>query len=211
MQLMVAAPRTHLLRCVVRVLAITVLGVYWIGAAGVVHAAAVTLTDNVAITQTIDDKTTTDPNGRLPYHWDRRNGAVDGQARFVAEVSVTDPSQPLALYIPRLGNTFVIKVNGHELDRYGTLPPNLYDDAATAPRYFTVPASWLASRTVIDITIGVIGGRGGGLSTVTAGLASEVHGAYALEYLLEVSGRLVLVVVTTVLGALALLMWMRQP
>ncbi len=207
---MVASPSTHVFRRVIRALAITSLVVYWFGTACGAHAAPATLIDNIAITKTIGGNTTTDPNGHLPYHWDKRNGAVDGQARFVTEVSVVDTSQPLALYIPRLGNTYVISVNGHELDRYGTLPPDLYDDAANVPRYFTVPADWLAPHTVIDITIGAIGGRGGGLSTFTIGLASEVHGPYALEYLLEVSGRLVLVVVTTVLGALALLMWMRQ-
>lgn len=173
-------------------------------------ATTVTVSNNVAITKSIDGVTTTETNGSLPYHWDRRNGHVDGQARFVAEIAVADPSQPLALYIPRLGNSFVIYVNGHLLERYGELPPGLYDDAATAPRYFTAPAHWLAPRTVLDITVGVLGGRGGGLSTITTGLASEVHPTYALEYLLEVSGRLVLVVVTTVLGALALLLWMRQ-
>lgn len=185
--------------------------VYLVGLLGNAEAATtVTVSNNVAITKSIDGATTTETNGSLPYHWDRRNGHVDGQARFVAEIAVADPSQPLALYIPRLGNSFVIYVNGHLLERYGELPPGLYDDAATAPRYFTAPAHWLAPRTVLDITVGVLGGRGGGLSTITTGLASEVHPTYALEYLLEVSGRLVLVVVTTVLGALALLLWMRQ-
>lgn len=199
----------QLLRQAIGMLA-TALLVLLLGVTNAAHASAVTVSDRAVLTKTVGGLTTVEADVRLPYHWEKRNGKVDGQARFVFEVAVADPSQPLAIYIPRLGNTFVILVNGHELERYGTLPPDLYDDAATAPRYFTVPARWLAPRTEIDITVGVIGGRGGGLSTVTTGLASEVHSSYALEYLLEVSGRLVLVVMTTVLGGFALLLWLRQ-
>lgn len=188
----------------------TLVLVLCLGTAAIATAAPATIAENVAITTTIAGVVSTDPNGRLPYHWDRRNGKVDGQAHFQAEISVADPSEPLALYIPRLGNTFTISINGHELDRYGTFPPDLYDDAATTPRYYTVPAQWLKPITAVEVTVGVTGGRGGGLSTITTGLPSEVRGAYALEYFLEVSGRLVLVVIATVLGALALLLWLRQ-
>lgn len=129
--------------------------------------------------------------------------------RFVAEVVPDSLTAPLTLYIPRIGNTFVIVVNGRELARFGTLPPNLVDDAATGPRKFVIPAEWLELRTTIDITIDVRGGRMGGLSVLTLGPESAVRGTYALAYVQEVSGRLVLVVATALLGVLGLLLWLR--
>jgi len=33
---------------------------------------------------------------RLPYHWDKLHGAVDGQARFRLSVTVQDTAAPLA-------------------------------------------------------------------------------------------------------------------
>lgn len=172
--------------------------------------ASPTAIHNVVVTKTIAGETTVDTQGRLPYHWDALNGDVDGQARFVATVSVDDLSKPMAIYIPRIGNTFVVKVNGRELESFGTLPPNAFDDAATKPYLFLVPADWLSQPTAIDITIGVLGGRRGGLDAVTVGLPGEVKPLYEWEYLLEVNARTVLVVVTVVLGILALLLAIRQ-
>lgn len=197
------------LAAVWRVLLVHVLMVGGLIGPGMAMAAVTTVIDTAHTTSTVEGLTTVDPQGRLPYHWDLRHGEVNGQVRFVAEVAPDTLTAPLTLYIPRIGNTFVIVVNGRELARFGTLPPNLVDDAATGPRKFVIPAEWLEPRTTIDITIGVRGGRMGGLSVLTLGPESAVRGAYALAYVQEVSGRLVLVVATALLGVLGLLLWLR--
>jgi signal transduction histidine kinase len=147
---------------------------------------------------------------RLPYHWDRLHGAVNGSARFRLTFNVLDPASPLALYIPRLGNTYAIRVNGNEFARFGTVPANLYDDAATEPRYFVIPPRLLAASTTLDIEIGVIGGRLGGLSEITVGTEGEVYPIYDRTQLWQVTGSRIVVVVSSVLGLLALLLWFRQ-
>lgn len=147
---------------------------------------------------------------RLPYHWDKLHGTASGQARFRLSVPVEDTSAPLGLYIPRLGNTYAIRVNGDLLASFGTLPANLYDDAATEPRYFAIPPRLLAPTTVIEIEIGATGGRQGGLSALTAGPAHEVYPIYQANHFWQITGARVVVIVSAVLGLLALLLWARQ-
>lgn len=146
----------------------------------------------------------------MPFNWDRSIGPMDGQARFVMQILVADTAKPLAIYLPRMGNTFVIKINQHELARFGSNPPGPYDDAATRPRYFSIPAEWLTPRTTVEITIAAKGGRFGGLSTVTVGPPEEVHTLFARDEFEQIDLRLILVVVGVMLGMLGLLWWVRQ-
>ena len=145
----------------------------------------------------------------LPYQWDKVHGAVDGQARFQMRFAVADPTAPLALYIPRLGNTFAIWINGYVLDTFGKLPANRYDDSGMAPRYFVIPPHMLAPATVIEIEIGAIGARQAGLSRVTVGSEREVSPLYRAKYFWQITGAQVVVAVSAVLGLIAMLLWFR--
>ena len=145
----------------------------------------------------------------LPYQWDKLHGAVDGQARFQMRFDVADPTAPLALYIPRLGNTFAIWINGTQLDSLGTLPANLYDDAAMAPRYFVIPPHMLAPTTVMEIEIGATRARQAGLSQVTVGTEREVSPIYRAKYHWQVTGAHIVVAVSSVLGLISMLLWFR--
>ncbi len=172
--------------------------------------AAVTTIARADVSAQVNGKQLEAAGGRLPYHWDRLHGAVNGHARFSMTFNVQDPASPLAVYVPRLGNTYAIRVNGNAFASFGTLPPNLYDDAATEPRYFVVPPRLLAPLTTLEIEIGVIGGRLGGLSEITVGPESEVYPLYEHTHLWQVTGSRIVVVVSAVLGLLALLLWFRQ-
>ncbi len=151
-----------------------------------------------------------DASTRLPYHWDKLHGAVSGQARFRVSVAVQDVTAPLGLYVPRLGNTYAIRINGDLFASFGTVPANLYDDSATEPRYFAIPPRLLAPTTVIEIDIGATGGRQGGLSEMTVGTQSEVYAVYQANHFWQITGARVVVIVSAVLGLLALLLWARQ-
>ncbi|MCA0212653.1 MAG: hypothetical protein LCH79_05695 [Proteobacteria bacterium] len=179
------------------------------GMAGPARAAVVQL-DRANVIATVAGTQQPATSTRLPYHWDKLHGAAGGQARFRLTVPVQDTSVPLGLYIPRLGNTYAIRVNGDLFASFGTLPANRYDDAATEPRYFAVPPRMLAPLTVIEIDIGATGGRQGGLSAVTAGPAHEVEPIYQANHFWQITGARVVVIVSTVLGLLALLLWARQ-
>lgn len=179
------------------------------GLGGVAQATVVQL-QRADVSATVAGVTQPAASTRLPYHWDKLHGAVNGQARFRMSVAVQDTAAPLGLYIPRLGNTYAIRVNGDLFASFGTVPANLYDDAATEPRYFAIPPRLLAPTTVIEIDIGVVGGRQGGLSEMTAGPENEVYPVYQANHFWQITGARVVVIVSAVLGLLALLLWARQ-
>lgn len=146
----------------------------------------------------------------LPYLWDERQGAVDGEARFTFEIPAADPHTPLALFVPRLGNSYRLSVNGHELARFGAFPPGPYDDAAIEPQYFLLPASGQTSPQRVEIAIAAQAARQGGLSPVVAGSEAEIRPLYEQALFWHVSGGRFIAIVSGVLGALSLLVWLRQ-
>ncbi|UVH55361.1 hypothetical protein NWF24_21280 [Variovorax paradoxus] len=146
----------------------------------------------------------------LPYDWDQRQGAVDGEARFAFDIPVADPVAPLALFVPRLGNSFRVLVNGQELARFGAFPPGPYDDASVAPQYFVLPASGSTAPHRVEVVIAAQAARQGGLSPVVVGSKAEVLPLYEDALFWHVSGGRFIAIVSGVLGALSLLVWLRQ-
>lgn len=146
----------------------------------------------------------------LPYDWDQRQGAVDGEARFAFDIPVADPAAPLALFVPRLGNSFRVLVNGQELARFGAFPPGPYDDASVAPQYFVLPASGSTAPHRVEVVIAAQAARQGGLSPVVVGSKAEVLPLYENALFWHVSGGRFIAIVSGVLGALSLLVWLRQ-
>ncbi|MGJ7504268.1 hypothetical protein ACSFBF_28205 [Variovorax sp. ZT5P49] len=146
----------------------------------------------------------------LPYDWDQRQGAVDGEARFAFDIPVADPAAPLALFVPRLGNSFRVLVNGQELARFGAFPPGPYDDAVVAPQYFVLPASGSTTPHRVEVVIAAQAARLGGLSPVVVGSKAEVLPLYESALFWQVSGGRFIAIVSGVLGALSLLVWLRQ-
>ncbi len=121
-----------------------------------------------------------------------------------------DPATPLALFVPRLGNSFRVSVNGRELASFGTFPPGPYDDASVAPQYFVLPASGSASPQRLEIVIAAQAARQGGLSPVVVGSEAEILPQYESALFWQVSGGRFIAIVSGVLGALSLLVWLRQ-
>ena len=147
---------------------------------------------------------------RLPYAWDRFNGAIDGQAQLVLHFDLAPDAGPMALYVPRLGNSFAIRLNGHALAHSDPLDWRDIPDTAAQPYYFVLPREFLQARSELQIDLKVHGGSYGGLSTVHIGPPGELRPSYLWRYFLEVSGRRLLVALTVLLGLLGLLFWWRQ-
>lgn len=147
---------------------------------------------------------------RLPYSWDQRVGAVDGQAQFTLRLPAGQGNGPQALFIPRLGNSYRVVLNGQEIGTFGALPTDPYADAVLQPRFIDIPASLLGPRNLLEITIGASSARGAGLSPVVFGPRDAVHGRYAAVRLWQVSGSRLVAIVSAALGALALLLWLRR-
>lgn len=180
-------------------------------------AQAVTLVEQAQLTLTLHGKHPTDqppePHAvQLPYNWDQRQGAVDGEAAFAFDVPVTDPKVPRALFVPRIGNSFRVLADGQELARFGTFPPGPYDDASFTPQYIALPASSTsaASSQRVEIVIAAQAARQGGLSPVVAGTEAEIRPLYENALFWQISGGRFIAIVSGVLGALSLLVWLRQ-
>jgi len=177
-------------------------------------ARAVTLVEQAQLTLTLHGKHPTDqpsePHAvQLPYNWDQRQGAVDGEAAFAFDVPVNDPSVPHALFVPRIGNSFRVLADGRELARFGTFPPGPYDDASFTPQYFALPDSSAPVRRV-EIVVAAQAARQGGLSPVVAGTETEIRPLYEDALFWQISGGRFIAIVSGVLGALSLLVWLRQ-
>jgi signal transduction histidine kinase len=145
----------------------------------------------------------------LPYHWDRLQGAADGTASFLLTFQIDDPTQPQALYIPRIGNTFEIKVNGSVISRMG-IPGDPYQDFAKQAHYVVIPKEIARNINQLEVTIHVVRGRNGGLSPIWVGSLTEIYALYEPTHRLQETGTRVVIVVSMVLGALSLLLWVRQ-
>lgn len=148
----------------------------------------------------------------LPYDWDQRQGAVDGEALFSFEIPSADAAAPTALFVPRMGNSFRLSVDGRELARFGAFPPGPYDDASVAPQYFVLPPSTPGATAPrrVDIAIAAQTARQGGLSPVAVGSEAEILPLYESALFWQVSGGRFIAIVSGVLGALSLLVWLRQ-
>ena len=176
---------------------------------GLPATAAGTL-DHAAVDLTLAGATATHAEAvRLPYHWDRLHGALDGRARFSVAFSAARPDLPQALYIPRIGTTFRIALNGVVIGQMGTAG-NRHEDYSKQPHYFPIPAGILRSSNVLDIRIEVQGGRNGGLSPILFGPVDEVRTAYMSRQRWQITGTLVIAVVSAVLGGMALILWRGQ-
>ncbi|QNK66692.1 hypothetical protein [Variovorax sp. PAMC26660] len=177
-------------------------------------ARAAVLVEQAQLTLALRGQAPADPQKpqtvTLPYHWDQRQGAVDGEARFSFEIPADDPTTPVALFVPRVGNSFRVSVNGQELTRFGAFPPGPYDDASFAPQYFVLPASGSASPQRVEIVIAAQAARQGGLSPVVAGREAEIRPLYERALFWQISGGRFITIVSGVLGALSLLVWLRQ-
>ncbi|WP_295977235.1 ATP-binding protein [uncultured Variovorax sp.] len=195
-----------------RLLALLVL--LWLGIGWSFSAKALTLVEQARLTLTLHGKQPAEqppqPHAvQLPYNWDQRQGAVDGEAAFAFDIPVADAKVPQALFVPRLGNSFRVLVDGRELARFGTFPPGPYDDASFTPQYFALPDSSASVRRV-EIVVAAQAARQGGLSPVVAGTAAEIRPLYEDALFWQISGGRFIAIVSGVLGALSLLVWLRQ-
>ena len=178
------------------------------------RAQAVTLVDQAQLTLTLHGPhppaQPPEPHAvQLPYNWDQRQGAVDGEAAFSFDVPAADANVPQALFVPRIGNSFRVLVDGQELARFGTFPPGPYDDASFTPQYFALPPSPASVRRV-EIVVAAQAARQGGLSPVVAGTEAEIRPLYENALFWQISGGRFIAIASGVLGALSLLVWLRQ-
>lgn len=144
----------------------------------------------------------------LPYRWDAEQSGTEGKARFLLPFSSSGNAEPQALFIVRVGNTYEVKLNGVVLGAKGT-PGDPYADNKK-PVFLNIPAGLLRDRNLLTIDIDAQNGRHAGLTPVVLGPAEEVHELYRTSWRERVTGYFVMSIISGVLGAMALLLWLRQ-
>lgn len=145
----------------------------------------------------------------LPYYWAHHQGMSAGSAQFGMHFEAKRGDGPQAIFIPRLGTSFTIALNGEALLHYGTMPPGNWDDAAIRPWYVPLPTRLLHPNNTLEITIAADDIRGGGLARVQIGPEAEVKALYAVSHFWRVTMLHVVVGVSAILGLLGLLLWFR--
>lgn len=167
--------------------------------------------DSGSVSTTVDGRTRSGPL-HLPYHWDREHAAQPGSGRFELPFTLAArPEEPWALFIPRVGSVFEVRINGELLRVQGDMVRGNGDDYAKSPRYLLVPARLLnAGANLLDVRLRADTGRRAGLSPVLIGPAQEVLQPYASVYASRVIGAVLLVGFSAVVGAIALALWLTQ-
>lgn len=147
----------------------------------------------------------------LPYHWDRSHPGKGGQARFHIPFDLARvPEVPLYLYIPRIGNTYEIRLNGRIVQHEGD--PDLPNGANTArqPRKLTLPANLFEESNLLEVRIRADLGRGAGLSRMLLGPRPLIAPLFDADDFRRVTVPTAIAVFSLVAGLVALALWATQ-
>ena len=148
---------------------------------------------------------------QLPYNWDRIHQGAPGLATFEAAFDLAgEPSEPYAVYFPRIGNRFEVWLNGTVLTRNGSLQEANSSDYGKAPRYIAIPPQLLQKTNLFRIELATDSGRRGGLSAITLGPESEVRPLYTADYRWRTATPLALGIACLVFGVVAMLLWLSR-
>jgi signal transduction histidine kinase len=148
----------------------------------------------------------------LPDSWSKP--ARSGRCQYTWDMDFEQaPSEAWALYIPRIGNRFVIEVNGKPVGHAGDFG-DVFTNAVQRPFLFPLPRGTLTAGSnhfVVDIE----GERNryAGLSKVQVGPERDLRPKFAMRSAAQLGGSFAVVVMCGVFGVLALLLYirLRQP
>lgn len=147
----------------------------------------------------------------LPYHWDRHHPGHAGSARFeMAFTLEKPPAEPYGVLIDQVGNAFEVWLNGVLLQRHGDLRAGGGADHAKAPQYVSVPVRLLREQNALVVLIRADAGRRAGLSPLRIGLDAELKPRYRAAMYWHLAGSLVVAILSVLVGALALMLWLTQ-
>ncbi len=148
----------------------------------------------------------------LPYHWDVHQRGLAGEATFELLFDLPEvPTVPFGLYVPRLGNAYEIWLNGVLLQRNGDLKRYNGPDYAKEPRFVEVEPDILRTDgNVFRVRIRADVGRRGGLAALKLGPEDEVYPLYASNFRWRSTGSQVIVILSLLIGLMALALWATQ-
>lgn len=148
----------------------------------------------------------------LPYHWDRHHPGRAGRATFDLTFTLPEvPQEPWSIYLPRLGNAYEVWLNGLLVQHEGDMLQANGADHGQVPRMAPLPAGLLQLNNTLQVRVRADVGRRGGLSTVWIGPREAVGAKYAEAYRWRVTGSMVVVGFSLLVGLISLSLWVTQP
>jgi signal transduction histidine kinase len=182
------------------------------GRDGADRGAATTLLELREAEASVDiDGVTRTLHTALPYHWDRRHPGTSGTARFVIDFALGEvPDVPWAAFIGRIGNAYEVRLNDLPLSRAGELAAADGADSAKVPRLVTIPVGLLRQTNRLELRIRADTGRRAGLAPIVLGPETTVRAVHDSASRFRVRGSMVVVAVSLVAGAVALMLWLTQ-
>ena len=161
-------------------------------------------------TVTVDGHTT-QAQVTLPYNWDRVHRGQQGTATFDMTFTLKEQSaESYALYFVRLGSAYEVSLNGVVLERNGDLQRFNGADFGLIPRMVRLPSLLLQEENQLHIRIKADAGRRGGVPAVLLGPESDVEAMYAAAYRWRVTGSQFVMILSLLVGMIALALWVTQ-
>lgn len=147
----------------------------------------------------------------LPYHWDRIHKGQAGEAVFEIPFDLPDEGiGRLGLYLPRVGNAYEVWLNGTLLQHRGDMQNANGADYSKSPRYTAIASELLRQNNVFTVKIRTDLGRRGGLTPLIVGAEDEVYSRYLTNYLLQNVSSLAVLILSVLVGFMALALWVTQ-
>ncbi len=157
----------------------------------------------------VDDGTSAreEPPSALPYPWDARH-RFGGKATFEFRLAAQVPPGPQGIYLPRLGNSYRVRLGGQLLADTMSDDPR-WTNTTQSPRLVLLPASAREGDS-LEIDIVALPGADAGLSGVLQGPWDELSRAHGSVSRWRTGGAVAVAAISMILGALALLVWFNQ-
>lgn len=147
----------------------------------------------------------------LPYNWDRQQGGQPGVGTFDLPFALAAvPTEPQEIFFARLGNAYEVRLNGVLLERRGELAQFNTTDHSQVPRRIALPSGLLREANLLQVRIRADGGRRAGVPVPLVGPAAQVRELYRVAYAWRFTGSLVVVILSLVVGTVALVLWLTQ-
>ncbi len=149
---------------------------------------------------------------QLPYHWDAQHPGRAGSAEFEMAFELPgEPSEPHAVFVPRLGNRFEIWLNGVLISRGGSSAQgDARADFGKAPRYVAIPPTLLQKSNLFRIQLQADSGRRAQLEPLLFGPELPVRAAFDRANAMSLGSSLAALTLMGVMALLGAALWHTQ-
>jgi signal transduction histidine kinase len=149
---------------------------------------------------------------QLPYDWDAEHGARAGKAEFEMAFELPgEPSEPHAVFLPRVGNRFEVWLNGVLISRGGQYGAgDARADFGKSPRFVAIPPTLLQKTNLFRVRIEADSGRAAQLGVMLFGPELPVRQAFDRANALSLGASLAALTLMLAISALCAALWWTQ-